>query len=656
MIDTPRIVARARGEGIITTSHPNHSEIAPSRRDPLAGDRLHRQVATLADLAADLAGEFRLQPLLERILANAVELLGCESGSICTIDEKARVYRKDVDLGVGCRSGEVFPIDEGVTGAVVRAGGPVTFERYADVPRGHIAPGDPRFGHPVIGVPIRVRSTLIGVCVVFGEVEGRTFDEADAKLLELFATHAAVAIANSRLHSAAAERAASITIAAERERSTRDVHDAVGRSVASVLLHLDAARRPARLGDDITVSLDEARSAAVAALDETARAVRGLGPSMLDRYSLEEAIGLELEWATATSDARSQLLVMGDRIPLGPDVTGQLFRMVQEAVSNAAAHAGARSIRVGLVYGTAGVSLIVEDDGRGFDRASRAASAGLGLGGLVARAHQVGGVVQIDSTPGWGTRVRADLPYSVQSSDDEHARRWRVLVIHDQPVIRAGLVSLLENAEPGVHVVGEIADAGRAADAVSLLHPDVVLADIQSSTISGADLVAVISGADARAAVVFLVGSRDEDRVREAVRAGARGFVDRTVDAVSLGRAVLSAVNGDVLVSGDLVDTIMGRRSVEPDSVLTPREREVRALVEQGWQDKQIAAHLGIAVKTVEKHVGTILRKTGARNRTMLAAIASSRAAASRGDARTREETRTPWGGNPGYPQPAMSI
>ena len=217
-------------------------------------------------------------------------------------------------------------------------------------------------------------------------------------------------------------------------------------------------------------------------------------------------------------------------------------------------------------------------------------------------------------------------------------------------------MSLLENAEPGVHVVGEIADAGRAADAVSLLHPDVVLADIQSSTISGADLVAVISGADARAAVVLLVGSRDEDRVREAVRAGARGFVDRTVDAVSLGRAVLSAVNGDVLVSGDLVDTIVGRRSVEPDSALTPREREVRALVEQGWQDKQIAAHLGIAVKTVEKHVGTILRKTGARNRTMLAAIASSRAAASRGDARTREETRTPWGGNPGYPQTAMSI
>ncbi|MCY7325728.1 MAG: GAF domain-containing protein [Microbacteriaceae bacterium] len=611
---------------MVVTARENRGENHTARVDPLDGDRILEQLATLADLAGDLAGEFRLQPLLERILTNAVELLGCTSGSICTIDERAKVYRKDVDLGVGCRSGENFPLDEGVTGAVVRAGGPVTFAHYSDVPGGHIRADDERYGHPVIGVPIRIRSTLIGVCVVFAEHDARVFDETDAKLLELFATHAAVAIANSRLHTAATERAASITIAAERERSMRDVHDAVGRSVATVLLHLDGARKTARLGGDVAASLDEARAAAVAALDETDRAVQGLGPSLLDRHSLEEAIGLELDWATATSDARTQLLVMGERAAISPDVEQQLFRIVQEAVGNAAAHAGAGSIRVGLVYGSAGVSLIVEDDGRGFDAGARAAAGhGLGLGGLLSRAQQVGGTIQIDSTPGWGTRVRADLPYAVPTTDDELVRRWRVLVIHDQPVIRAGLVGLLANAEPGVQVVGEIGDAARSADAVALLHPDVVLADLHSPGFSGAGLVTAITEANPRTAVILLVGSRDDELVREAAQAGARGFVDRTVDAVSLGRAVLSAVNGDVLVSGDLVNTLGGWRSPEADSPLTPREREVRALVEQGWQDKQIAGDLGIAVKTVEKHVGSILRKTGARNRTILAAIASTR-------------------------------
>jgi DNA-binding CsgD family transcriptional regulator len=174
------------------------TEIRHGRADGLTLDRL----AILADFAGGLAGEFALQPLLERILSNAVELLGCRSGSICTVDEASQTYRKEVDLGVGCRSGEVFPLDEGVTGAVVRAGGPVSFARYSEVPRGHVSDGDSRAARPVIGIPIRMKDTLLGAFVVFGATEGESFDDDDARLLELFAIHAAVAIENSRLHAA----------------------------------------------------------------------------------------------------------------------------------------------------------------------------------------------------------------------------------------------------------------------------------------------------------------------------------------------------------------------------------------------------------------------------------------------------------------------
>ncbi|WP_165068503.1 GAF domain-containing protein [Marisediminicola senii] len=164
-------------------------------------------VETVRDLAAfagDLAGEFALEPLLERILRNAVRLLRCESGSICTIDERASRYRKEVDLDVGCRSGETFPLDEGVTGAVVRAGGPVTFARYSLVPGGHIGVGDSRRSRAVIGVPIRQGDALTGAFVVFAGDETRVFGDADIELLELFAIHASVAIANSRWHGARA--------------------------------------------------------------------------------------------------------------------------------------------------------------------------------------------------------------------------------------------------------------------------------------------------------------------------------------------------------------------------------------------------------------------------------------------------------------------
>jgi DNA-binding CsgD family transcriptional regulator len=177
-----------------------HTEVASAQPWDV-GDavELNARLLSLAALASDLAGEFALQPLLERILRNAVLLLGCESGSICTIDESRKVYRKEVDLDVGCRSGEVFPLNEGVTGAVVRAAGAVTFERYSAVPAGHMHPGDVRSSRAVVGVPIRLGTTIVGACIVFGRDGDRRFGVEDTRLLELFAIHAAVAIANSRL-------------------------------------------------------------------------------------------------------------------------------------------------------------------------------------------------------------------------------------------------------------------------------------------------------------------------------------------------------------------------------------------------------------------------------------------------------------------------
>jgi hypothetical protein len=87
-------------------------------------------------VAEDLAGEFSLRPLLERILRRCTELLGCDAGSICSVDEVAGTYRKEADIGVACQSGRVFPLTEGMTGAVVAHRGPLWFARYDDVPGG----------------------------------------------------------------------------------------------------------------------------------------------------------------------------------------------------------------------------------------------------------------------------------------------------------------------------------------------------------------------------------------------------------------------------------------------------------------------------------------------------------------------------------------
>jgi signal transduction histidine kinase/DNA-binding NarL/FixJ family response regulator len=658
---------------------------------PRAPARL--QVETLAAMANDLAGQFSLEPLLERILVHTMELLGCDSGSICTVDEVAGTYRKEVDLGVGCQSGRTFPLDEGVTGEVVRRRHPVIFDEYSDIPGGHIPPPERDLLHGVIGVPIRWNGSIIGTCVVFSRDPARRFSDADAAQLELFATHAAIAITNARLHALAAERARDAATMAERERVVRDVHDTVGRGLAAVLLHLDDAERMLDPDAPARRALSGARASAHAALTDTRRTVLGLAPALLDGRSLAEAIALELAWVESTAALATRLVVIGEPVALDPECVRQLFRITQEALTNVIEHARARSVRVGLVYGGGSTSVLIEDDGCGFDPAQitfghaalgsdrggptsqgsaplgpgqRGQNAfsetqrgqnshgeaqdgqnalgqnhreekprgeslrgrnslgqsqrGLGLHGLVARAQHLGGSLVVDSTPGWGTRIRAEIPTAPTGPTDPARSRWRVLVAHDSPVIRAGLVRMLALVEPDIQVVGEIAESAQVVDAYQLLRPHVVLTHLRMPHIDGVRLTSFVRALDAAAAVVLLVDSVADEGVREAAQAGAVGFVKHDVDAPGLARAVVAAARGDSLMTVDLFSSSAGAGSgAEGAEHLTAREREVRSLVEAGLPYKQIAAALDISVKTVEKHVGSILRKTGAPNRRALA-------------------------------------
>ncbi len=191
-----------------------------------------------------------------------------------------------------------------------------------------------------------------------------------------------------------------------------------------------------------------------------------------------------------------------------------------------------------------------------------------------------------------------------------------MIVAHDQPAMRAGIVKLLDTSEPGVQVVAEAGDVTAAVDAAALLHPDVIIANLRLPGDPG--LLAALREVDPDVPVIGLIDDpAAEAEVRAWAADGVRGLVPRDVDATSLGRAVLAAARGEVLVFGGLLEQL----SLTPTgSTLTQRESEVRTLLEQGLADKQIATRLGISVKTVEKHVGAVLRKENVRSRTELVA------------------------------------
>ena len=569
------------------------------------------RAAGLIAVAEDLAGEFALHPLLERILRRCTELLGCHAGSICSVDEAAGTYRKEADIGVACQSGRVFPLTEGMTGAVVARRAPVWFARYDEVPGGHLAPEDRATLRGVIGVPLEWRGRIIGVCVVFSRDERRVFGPDDAELLELFARHAAIALATAQMHEAAEERARAEAAAAERDRLLGEVHDGLTQRLVSIRVHLEAGQ------------IEQAGAIARDALAEIRLTLLGLAASPLKGQTLDAALRSEAAWAQSIGGLEVGYVSAGTPAAMEESLAYGVLRVAREALTNIVRHAQARSVRLGLMYEPTAVTLLVQDDGQGFDPTAEWQGDRFGLRAVSERARVLGATVDVDSLAGWGTRIRARFPY--QHDEEQAALRLRVLIAAARPLLRAGIARLLSTTDPGLEVVGEVTTAEQALAACSGLRPDVVLADL--------GLTSPLLSRYPDLAVVGLCEVDDEQMVASAIRAGARGCVDTGADGPELARAVIAAGRGQAILSGPALQRLhRGLRDDGSEPALTERERQVRGLMEQGLPDKLIAEQLVLSIRTVEKHAGAVLRKTGARNRTELAALA--------GRARLRQAVR----------------
>jgi DNA-binding NarL/FixJ family response regulator len=144
--------------------------------------------------------------------------------------------------------------------------------------------------------------------------------------------------------------------------------------------------------------------------------------------------------------------------------------------------------------------------------------------------------------------------------------------------------------------------------------------DLRMPDGDGVEAIVRIRAEDPEAAIVALTAFDHDGLVTSALRAGARGYLGKDASGADLARAVLAAAHGGALLSGDAVERLYAHFNGAP--ALSDREREVLALIQRGLPDRLIADALSISVKTVEKHVGSILRKTGTHNRTQAAAMA----------------------------------
>jgi DNA-binding NarL/FixJ family response regulator len=201
----------------------------------------------------------------------------------------------------------------------------------------------------------------------------------------------------------------------------------------------------------------------------------------------------------------------------------------------------------------------------------------------------------------------------------------KLLLVDDQEIVRAGLRSLLEGSAD-LEVVGEAATGRGAVDMAVQHRPDVVLMDLSLPDITGAEATREIKERYPKIRILALTIHEDEAYFFETLNAGASGYVPKRASPDDLLAAIRVVAEGEVflhpIVAGTLVKDYLRRVSsgAEQDSYdgLTPRQREVLTLIAEGLTNRDIGSHLGISVRTVERHRENIMERLNLHSRTDL--------------------------------------
>jgi DNA-binding NarL/FixJ family response regulator len=199
----------------------------------------------------------------------------------------------------------------------------------------------------------------------------------------------------------------------------------------------------------------------------------------------------------------------------------------------------------------------------------------------------------------------------------------RVIVVDDHALFRDGVRSRLSGA---VELVGE---AGTVDEAIALIRaeqPEVVLLDVHMPDGGGLAVVAAVRSELPGVRFLALSVSDAPGDVIDLVRAGASGYVTKSIDPDELAEAVCRVAAGEAVFTPSLAGFVLGDSHADPElASLTPREREVLRLIARGYLYKEVAQDLEISVKTVEHHVSAVLRKLHLSNRHQLSRWAAKR-------------------------------
>jgi signal transduction histidine kinase len=358
-----------------------------------------------------IAGVLDVEHVLQLIVDRVRGLVGARYAALGIAGRDGRLIERFITAGISADERAAIgslPRGRGLLGLIIREAR--TF-RIADIASHPESSGFPA-NHPLmtsfLGVPVTAQGRPVGNLYLTDKQDATEFTAADQRLVEMFALHAGIAIDNARLHAQAAQ----LAVIEERDRIGRDIHDGIIQSLYAVSLSLEDV--PAL----ITESRPEAEKRVDGAIDALHGAIRelrsfiyGLRPETLDGSDVPAGIVALAEQFRHNAMIDVDVdMDPGALPPLGLDDGRQVLQLVREALSNTARHAKARRALVRLWRAGGEARLEIMDDGVGFEPAGVDPSHHHGLRNIRTRSEAIGGRVQIESTPGGGTRIILALP------------------------------------------------------------------------------------------------------------------------------------------------------------------------------------------------------------------------------------------------------
>lgn len=599
--------------------------------------RREAQGRRLIEAMMQLVGEeLGVDDLVAQLGAQIRDLLPYDRLSVLTLgDDDARAERVATIDDVEQPSTADPVVDEVLARRAIAAEGP---ELMGDAHDTHMEEGDPLRQSGVrawLTLPLEIGDRRYGALCLMSR-RPSVFHEDDVTLAADLARGVGIAVRRE----VAIKEARESAMRDERERLAREIHDTLAQTITTMVMQLDlvATREP----DDSPqkARIEQARIMAREALAETRRAVWNMRPQAVSLQEPRTVLQDEVALFERRMHVKPEVIASGEERQVAPEVGAVLQRLLHVALENTWAHSEAEHVRILLDYGLQSLTLLVEDDGRGFDPdiIDLSGEGRVGLAGVAERVRSIGGTLRVESAASQGTRVQAELPYAplpavrpspVAVSDVPSPARpvistaeavIRVLLIDDHAMVREGLERMMQD-QPDLQVVGAGANGTEGLRLIADLQPDVVLCDLQLPDMSGVEVIAKVRTHFPEIRCLVVTTYDDDESIYEGFKAGAKGYVLKDVSATELANAVRAAARGE-----SLLQPIVARKLVEGFGelarqggiveTLTEREIEVLRALASGARNKEIAFSLGLSESTIKTHLASIFGKLSVTTRT----------------------------------------